>query len=240
MKLDEKALEAAAHAYESPWNKRSLAVAIEAYLTAAPPAPVGEVMELVEAQFARSIEPPTAEEVAGNLRDWANALTIPSGDFVNDDLRYAASFIESLSERLAEADRARLILAHTDIGSLPNDWTLEQIAEARIDDLIKLRDQVRDTCRRAESAEARLAECERERDEARNAAVESSGIAGEACIRATNARARVEALEKALKPFADIAQYIEEHCHDIDDNDETSVSIGDLFAARAALNKGEG
>jgi hypothetical protein len=54
------------------------------------------------------------------------------------------------------------------------------------------------------------------------------------------AEARVEALEKALKPFADIAQSIEEHCYDIDDNDETSVATRDLFAARAALNKGEG
>jgi hypothetical protein len=63
---------------------------------------------------------------------------------------------------LGALERARLILAHTDIGSLPNDWTLEQIAEARIDDLLKLRDQVRDTCRRAEAAEARIAELERE------------------------------------------------------------------------------
>jgi hypothetical protein len=47
--------------------------------------------------------------------------------------------------------------------------------------------------------------------------------------------ARVAALEAALKPFADIAQSIEEHCYDIDDNDETSVATRDLFAARAAL-----
>jgi hypothetical protein len=50
------------------------------------------------------------------------------------------------------------------------------------------------------------------------------------------AEARVEALETALKPFADIAQSIEEHCYDI-----ASVATRDLFAARAALsNKGEG
>jgi len=53
-----------------------------------------------------------------------------------------------------ERDEARTILAHTDIGSLPNDWTLKQVAEARIDDLMKLRDQVRDTCARAAKAEA--------------------------------------------------------------------------------------
>lgn len=51
---------------------------------------------------------------------------------------------------------AREMLAHTDIGSLPNDFTLQQVAEARIDDLIKLRWQVRDTCARAEKAEANL------------------------------------------------------------------------------------
>lgn len=55
---------------------------------------------------------------------------------------------------------ARRVLAHTDMGSLPNDWTLAQVAEARIDDMLKLREQVRDTCARAERAEARIAELE--------------------------------------------------------------------------------
>jgi hypothetical protein len=58
--------------------------------------------------------------------------------------------------------KAREMLAHTDIGSLPNDWTLEQIIEARLDDLNKLRWQVIDTCKRAEAAEARAAEIPRE------------------------------------------------------------------------------
>ena len=57
----------------------------------------------------------------------------------------------------AEIAEVRSILAHTDMGSLPNDWTLKQIAEARIDDMLKLREQVRDTCRRAEAAESKLA-----------------------------------------------------------------------------------
>ena len=43
---------------------------------------------------------------------------------------------------------------------------------------------------------ARIAELERERDEARNAAVESSGIAGESCIKARAANARAERLER--------------------------------------------
>jgi hypothetical protein len=68
--------------------------------------------------------------------------------------------IAELDESLRCAAIARLTLAHTDLGSLPNDWSLQQIAEARIDDLLTLRDQVRDTCRRAETAEARIAELE--------------------------------------------------------------------------------
>ena len=50
-----------------------------------------------------------------------------------------------------------------------------------------------------QSLSARLAEAERERDEARNAAVESSGIAGEACIKAQAATARAERAESALR-----------------------------------------
>lgn len=55
---------------------------------------------------------------------------------------------------MSDYDKLWHLLAHTDLGSLPNDWTLLQIAEARIDDMLKLRDQVRDTCKRAEAAEA--------------------------------------------------------------------------------------
>ena len=68
--------------------------------------------------------------------------------------RALLAYIERIER---ERDEARTILAHTDIGSLPHDWTLKQVAEARIDDLIKLRDQVRETCARAEKAEQRSA-----------------------------------------------------------------------------------
>lgn len=43
-----------------------------------------------------------------------------------------------------ERDHVRAILAHTDMGSLPDDWTLAQITEARIDDMMKLREQVKE------------------------------------------------------------------------------------------------
>lgn len=52
--------------------------------------------------------------------------------------------------------KVRSILTANDIGSLPHDWTLVEVAEARMDDIRKLRDQVRYTCRRAEIAEAKL------------------------------------------------------------------------------------
>lgn len=71
--------------------------------------------------------------------------------FTPDEAERIAAHIERIER---ERDEARTILAHTDIGSLPDDWTLKQVAEARIDDLMKLRDQVRDTCARAEKAEA--------------------------------------------------------------------------------------
>lgn len=67
----------------------------------------------------------------------------------------------SLAKTDADIAEARRWLAGTDIGSLPNDWTLAEVAEARWEDICKLRDQVRDTCRRAEAAEARIAELEK-------------------------------------------------------------------------------
>lgn len=63
--------------------------------------------------------------------------------------------IEALRAQVAET---RELLAHTVMGSLPNDWPLKDVAEARLHDMIALRNQVRDTCVRAEQAEAKLAD----------------------------------------------------------------------------------
>ena len=63
-----------------------------------------------------------------------------------------------LAERTRERDEARYILAGSDYGSLPNDWTLPRVAEARMGDINKLTWQVRDTCARAESAEQQARE----------------------------------------------------------------------------------
>lgn len=74
-----------------------------------------------------------------------------------------------LSERTRERDEARYILAGSDYGSLPNDWTLPRVAEARMGDINKLTWQVRDTCARAESAERALAEARKDATEMREA-----------------------------------------------------------------------
>ena len=60
---------------------------------------------------------------------------------------------ERVKTKNKELYEARQILAGGDYDSLPNDWTLAQVAEAKMDDIIKLTWQVRDTCKRAEKAE---------------------------------------------------------------------------------------
>ena len=99
--------------------------------------------------------PPVAQgEYEGLIERLSEIAATSSSGTWAETCGHAADALAALQ---AESAQARLTLAHTDIGGLPNDWTLQQIAEARIDDLLKLRDQVRDTCRRAETAEARIA-----------------------------------------------------------------------------------
>lgn len=92
-----------------------------------------EIAGLVEDSFARSLEPPTAEEVAKNLRDWANVLTIPSGEFVNNDLRYAADTLTAQAARLTELERA---WDHEN-EARGHNHTRAIVAEARIAALVK-------------------------------------------------------------------------------------------------------
>jgi len=104
--------------------------------------------------------PPAAQgEYEGLIAELLKEEMIWRGGGLVAEMRadLARKSADALAALQAERDHARLTLAHTDIGSLPNDWSLQQIAEARIDDLLKLREQVRDTCRRAERAEARIA-----------------------------------------------------------------------------------
>jgi hypothetical protein len=94
------------------------------------------------------------------------------------------------------------------------------------------------------SLSTRLAECERERDEARNAAVESSGIAGEACIRATNAEARAERMEYERDVWKSKSSM---HSRDAGEQRARAEALekaakwyDSVKQLRAALNKGEG
>jgi len=84
-------------------------------------------------------------------RDSSAAGAIASMELASNMLH---ALVEERDRLLADIEMARTILAGPDIGSLPNDWTLPRIAEARWDDWHTMRDQVRDTCARAEAAEA--------------------------------------------------------------------------------------
>lgn len=97
---------------------------------------------VVEAAIRRALtdqrcEPTKIEEIIAALR-----APLPE-----------AGVREALEKTIAET---RAILAGTDVGSLPHDWTLQQVAEARCEDITDLRWKVRDTCARAEKAEASL------------------------------------------------------------------------------------
>lgn len=116
---------------------------------------------------------------AGLLSDFGGGDVGWWQDYLRSELDRAHEFYDDrIAELERERDEARAILAHTDIGSLPDDWTLRMVAEARIDDLIKLRDQVRDTCARAERAEAEVARLR----EAALEAAETLSIESEYCF----------------------------------------------------------
>ena len=90
---------------------------------------------------------------------------------------------------------------------------------------------------------SRIAELEVDRNEALNAAVDSSEIAGEACIKAHDATARAERLEALIRPIAQLAVMGDEKSDprwkDAPKGDEdiiqVSISLGQLRAMRAAL-----
>ena len=93
---------------------------------------------------------------------------------------------------------------------------------------------------------AKIAELEVDRNEALNAAVDSSEIAGEACIKAHDATARAKRLEALIRPIAQLAVMGDEKSDprwkDAPKGDEdiiqASISLGQLRAMRAALSKG--
>lgn len=54
-------------------------------------------------------KPLDAYACAANLRRWAKALKIPSGDFVNEDLRQAADLLDNYAEYLKQFRSAETI-----------------------------------------------------------------------------------------------------------------------------------
>ena len=104
-------------------------------------------------------------------------------------------------------------------------------------------------CRAADALTAqaaRIAELEVDRNEALNAAVESSEIAGEACIKAHDATTRAKRLEALIRPIAQLAVMGDEKSDprwkDAPKGDEdiiqVNISLGQLRAMRAALSEG--
>jgi hypothetical protein len=91
---------------------------------------------------------------------------------------------------------------------------------------------------------AKIAELEVDRNEALNAAVDSSEIAGEACIKAHDATARAKRLEALIRPIAQLAVMGDEKSDprwkDAPKGDEdiiqVNISLGQLRAMRAALS----
>lgn len=150
------------------------------------------------------------------------------GDAVAAHLREAASRIAALetenlswkareemasrriTELEAEREEARNFLAGTDIASLPNDMPLVKIAYKRMEDRYKFMWQVRDTCARAEkaeaerdAAEARITELEAERGDKE---AECSGAMGAwRCARdeRDDALEQVRVLREAAKEATD-------------------------------------
>lgn len=119
-----------------------------------PPAPSDGLVE---------ITPKYLRELA-----WANKARYPEG------VRIFEAAASRITELEAEREEARNFLAGTDIASLPNDMPLVKIAYKLMEDRYKFMWQVRDTCARAEKAEAerdaaasRIIELEAERERLR-------------------------------------------------------------------------
>lgn len=76
--------------------------------------------------------------------------------------RELAERTEALKASEAELSKIRVILAGTDIHSLPNDYSTTRMAQTIRADRDKFMWQVRDTCKRAEAAESALASAREE------------------------------------------------------------------------------
>lgn len=105
--------------------------------------------------------------------------------------------VERVIELEAAVAEVRRIL--TASHSLPHDWTIVQVADAIVEDIGKLRWQVRDTCARAEKAEEELARVTAERDEARTSWREAVALYEQEAARVDPALAELSALRGAVE-----------------------------------------
>lgn len=81
-----------------------------------------------------------------------------SPDEIVQEMDRRGTVIETLESEIATA---RTIMTAPGLSSIPHDWTLPRIAEARAHDWLTMRDQARDACARAEKAEAEVARLRR-------------------------------------------------------------------------------
>ena len=61
-----------------------------------------------------------AEDIPAKLRAWADVLSIPSGPFLNEDLRHAAAEIERLRAALLVA-RKYVLVQSCELSLMPED-----------------------------------------------------------------------------------------------------------------------
>jgi hypothetical protein len=123
---------------------------------------------------------------------------------------------------------------------------IEDTCEEAADEIERLRAALVHLADAVTAQAAKIAELEVDRNEALNAAVDSSEIAGEACIKAHDATARAKRLEALIRPIAQLAVMGDEKSDprwkDAPKRDEdiiqASISLGQLRAMRAALSEG--
>jgi len=154
--------------------------------------------------------------------------TLPEGwafVFTDDEREILVNAVRRGVEADAEIAQIRDALTGDDYASLPSDLPTVRMAHTIRADHDKFRNQVRDTCQRAEKAEAELAALKVERDELRAAAsslsADVSALGGE-----------LEAL-KAAQPVSD--ERIDEIMRDCGIN--PSVRFGDVWTGNVQLRK---
>jgi hypothetical protein len=154
-------------------------------------------------------------------------------------------------QQFENSRKALLAKVNTDIEQAPkgaqfsSNWfsssemyVIQQVLKAAVN----IDAEIAPATARAEAAEAKLAECERELQARKNYTdADYVRLHRAHCMTADElsaATARTEALEKALKPFAELADiWAEDEPNDRRIDDDTCVTLGMCRTARAAIAK---